>query len=73
MQDTTPAVNLDLSIKVEDVIDRHNRLGAAGVPIARGIKDTPWGYRTFEIDDPDGQPSGPTKSSKEAKSSERAR
>ncbi len=50
----TPPVNLELSIEVEDAIDCHDRLLAAGVTIARGLEDTPWGHRSFGVDDPDG-------------------
>jgi len=30
---------------------RHTR---NGVPIARGIEDTPWSHRSFGVDDPNG-------------------
>jgi catechol 2,3-dioxygenase-like lactoylglutathione lyase family enzyme len=45
---------LDISIYVESAVQWHDRLVAAGVPIARGIEDAPWGLRSFGIDDPDG-------------------
>ena len=51
--DTSPA-NLELSIEVQDVAEWHDRLVAAGVLISRGLEDTPWGHRSFGIDDPDG-------------------
>ena len=50
----TPPVNLELSIEVQDVAEWHDRLVGAGVPISRGLEDTPWGHRSFGIDDPDG-------------------
>jgi uncharacterized glyoxalase superfamily protein PhnB len=49
-----PPVNVELSIEVEDVAAWYDRLKAAGVTIARGLEDTPWGHRSFGIDDPDG-------------------
>jgi uncharacterized glyoxalase superfamily protein PhnB len=45
---------ITFSLRVEDVQDWHDRLSAAGVEIARGLEDAPWGHRAFGIDDPDG-------------------
>lgn len=47
-------VNVVLSIEVAEVDSWHDRLQAAGVPIARGLEDAPWGHRSFGVDDPDG-------------------
>ena len=41
-------------IQVDDVDAWHARLEAAGVPIARGLVDNPWGDRSFGVVDPDG-------------------
>jgi catechol 2,3-dioxygenase-like lactoylglutathione lyase family enzyme len=50
------AVNggFSIVISVPDVDAQHDQLQAAGVPIARGLIDNPWGDRSFGIDDPDG-------------------
>ncbi len=47
-------VNVMLSIEVEDVDAWHDELASAGVRIARGLEDAPWGHRSFGVDDPDG-------------------
>jgi uncharacterized glyoxalase superfamily protein PhnB len=47
-------VNVVLSIEVSAVDEWHDRLVARSVTIARGLEDTPWGHRSFGIDDPDG-------------------
>lgn len=47
-------VNVVLSIEVEDVDGWHEQLNEAGATIARGLEDTPWGHRSFGVDDPDG-------------------
>ncbi len=52
VSDSAPR-NTDLSLYVDSVADWHERLVANGVPIARGIQDTPWGLRSFGINDPD--------------------
>jgi uncharacterized glyoxalase superfamily protein PhnB len=46
--------NVVLSIEVEDVDKWHDQLVEAGVTIARGLENTPWGHRSFGVDDPDG-------------------
>ena len=51
--DTAP-IYIEFSISVDDATAWHDRLSAAGVTIARGLEDTPWGIRSFGIDDPDG-------------------
>ncbi len=51
--DTTP-VNVELSIQVKDAVAWHDGYQAGGGDIARGLEDTPWGHRSFGIDDPDG-------------------
>ena len=47
-------VNVVLSIEIDHVDDWHDQLIKAGVTIARGLEDAPWGHRSFGIDDPDG-------------------
>ncbi|HML23731.1 MAG TPA: VOC family protein [Aggregatilinea sp.] len=46
--------NIEVSIEVDDADAWMARLAGAGVPIARGLENTPWGHRSFGIDDPDG-------------------
>jgi catechol 2,3-dioxygenase-like lactoylglutathione lyase family enzyme len=46
--------NAELSLEIDDVRAWHARLLADGVRIARGLEDTPWGHRSFGVDDPDG-------------------
>jgi catechol 2,3-dioxygenase-like lactoylglutathione lyase family enzyme len=46
--------NLELGIHIDDAHIWLDRLVAAGVTIARGIEDAPWGHRSFGVDDPDG-------------------
>nr|WP_225753344.1 VOC family protein [Actinotalea sp. Marseille-Q4924] len=43
-----------LTFVVADVRAVHDALVDAGATIARGIEDTPWGHRSFGLDDPDG-------------------
>ncbi len=45
---------LMLGIAVADVDAAHDALAAAGVPIARKLKDNPWGDRSFAVADPNG-------------------
>jgi uncharacterized glyoxalase superfamily protein PhnB len=47
-------VNVVLSLFVDDAQAVHDRWNGAGVPIARGVEDQSWGFRSFGIDDPDG-------------------
>ena len=47
-------VNVELSIEVKEVAEWHQRLQNAGIKIARGIEDMPWGHRSFGVDDPEG-------------------
>jgi uncharacterized glyoxalase superfamily protein PhnB len=47
-------VNVVLSLEVEDVDRWHGQLIGAGVSIARGLEDAPWGHRSFGVDDPGG-------------------
>lgn len=46
--------NLVLSIEVQDVQALHDKLVERGAAMARGLEDTPWGHRSFGVDDPDG-------------------
>jgi len=48
------ASGVEISTRVDDVDAWHDQLQSAGVPIARGLVDNPWGDRSFGIDDPDG-------------------
>lgn len=48
------ARGVELALQVDDVDAWHGRLKEAGVTIARGLVDNPWGDRSFGIDDPDG-------------------
>lgn len=45
---------LMLGVAVADAQAAHDALAAAGVPIARKLKDNPWGDRSFALTDPDG-------------------
>lgn len=45
---------LMLGIAVADADAAHDALAAAGVPIARKLKDNPWGDRSFAVTDPNG-------------------
>jgi catechol 2,3-dioxygenase-like lactoylglutathione lyase family enzyme len=45
----------DLSIEVDDVEAALARMRAAGVPIAYGPADEPWGVRRFYVRDPFGR------------------
>ena len=47
-------VNVVLSIEVDDADSLHDEMKERGISIARGLKDAPWGHRSFGIDDPDG-------------------
>ena len=47
-------VNLVLTLFVDDAQAAHDQLQRAGAEIARGLEDTPWGHRSFGVDDPDG-------------------
>ena len=52
-RDGTPA-NVVLTLFVDDAHAALNSISRAGVPIARDLEDTPWGHRSFGVDDPDG-------------------
>jgi catechol 2,3-dioxygenase-like lactoylglutathione lyase family enzyme len=45
----------DLSIEVDDLMEVHQRVVAAGLPIEYGPVDEPWGVRRFYIRDPFGR------------------
>ena len=45
----------DLSIEVDDLGDVERRLAAAGIPIAYGPADEPWGVRRLYVRDPAGR------------------
>jgi len=49
-----PPVGLALWVQVRDVAAEHDRLAAAGVPIARPPRLEPWGLVEMWIADPDG-------------------
>ena len=46
-----PPADLVLSLFVTDV---HDALVQAGAAVVRGLEETPWGHRSFGLDDPDG-------------------
>lgn len=48
------ARGVELGVEIDDAVAWYDRLRAAGLPIARGVVDNPWGDRSFGIDDPDG-------------------
>jgi len=45
----------DISIEVDDVDDIHARMLEAGIAIAYGPADEPWGVRRFYVRDPFGR------------------
>ena len=45
----------DLSIEVDDLMEVHQRVVAAGLPIEYGPVDEPWGVRRFYVRDPFGR------------------
>ena len=45
---------LILSLEVDDVDAEYARLKAAGILIFEGIKEKPWGERSFVVNDPNG-------------------
>jgi catechol 2,3-dioxygenase-like lactoylglutathione lyase family enzyme len=45
----------DLSIEVDDLIEVHQRVLAAGLPIEYGPTDEPWGVQRFYVRDPFGR------------------
>ncbi len=47
-------VGVKLAFYVDNVQAWHDRLVAAGVPVARELLDNPWGDRSFGVDDPAG-------------------
>ncbi len=46
--------NVVLTLFVDDAHAAQKLISQAGVPIARELEDTPWGHRSFGVDDPDG-------------------
>ena len=46
--------NIMLGVAVADAQATHDALAAAGVAIARQLKDNPWGDRSFAVIDPNG-------------------
>lgn len=51
--DEAPA-NTVVSIAVPDISAWYAHVNASGIEVAREIEDTPWGHRSFGIDDPEG-------------------
>ena len=45
---------ITLCLEVDDVDTEHQRLSQAGIPIVVGLKDNPWGDRSFISVDPVG-------------------
>lgn len=52
--DYRPPAGVTLVLEVADVDARHERLVAAGVAVAEGPTDQPWGHRSVVVEDPDG-------------------
>jgi uncharacterized glyoxalase superfamily protein PhnB len=48
------ASGVEIAMQVDGVDAWHDQLKVAGVPIARGLVDNPWGDRSFGINDPEG-------------------
>ena len=46
--------NVVLTLFVDDAQTAVQQMRAAGVAITREVEDTPWGHRSFGVDDPDG-------------------
>ena len=46
--------NVVLTMFVDDAQTAVQQIRTAGVRIARDVEDTPWGHRSFGVDDPDG-------------------
>lgn len=46
--------NVVLTLFVDDARAAEQQVRAAGVDVARALEDTPWGHRSFGVDDPDG-------------------
>lgn len=47
-------LNTVLTLFVDDARSAVKRVREAGIAIARELEDTPWGHRSFGVDDPDG-------------------
>lgn len=47
-------VNIVLTLFVDDARAARKQARDAGVAIVRDVEDTPWGHRSFGVDDPDG-------------------
>ncbi len=45
----------DLSIEVDNLMEVHQRVVAAGLPVEYGPVDEPWGVRRFYVRDPFGR------------------
>ena len=48
-------LHVDVSVEVADVDAVHERAVADGLPIARELRDEPWGIRRFFVRDPSGR------------------
>ena len=48
-------LHVDVSVEVADVDAAHERAVADGLPIARELRDEPWGIRRFFVRDPSGR------------------
>jgi uncharacterized glyoxalase superfamily protein PhnB len=53
-RDAGPPANVTLAVEVDDADQLLDQLVDRGVAIARGLETTPWGHRSFGVDDPDG-------------------
>ena len=50
----SPPLGIVLSLFVADVRAVHDQVVRRGALVVRGLEDTPWGHRSFGLDDPDG-------------------
>jgi lactoylglutathione lyase len=49
-----PPAGVELVLEVDDVVAEHDRVTAAGWPLAEDLQDRPWGLKDFRILDPAG-------------------
>jgi lactoylglutathione lyase len=49
-----PPAGVELVLEVDDVNAEHDRVLAAGWPLAEDLQDRPWGLRDFRVLDPAG-------------------
>ena len=49
-----PPTGIELVLEVDDLHAEHDRVGAAGWPLAEPLQDRPWGLTDFRVIDPAG-------------------